>query len=155
MTIVEEAKSIVNGDRAKEYGDVDESFTRIAALWSAYLSDTTIPWIVTIDKFDVAKLMILMKVSRAKDTNHRDSYVDIAGYVECVDKMLDPESLADDREKDSSFLDCKECLKDAAKIFSGDPRYNALPSDEVFNRCVHEFHEMHLKRIKCHSASQE
>jgi hypothetical protein len=33
-------------------------------------------------------MMILLKVSRAKNGNHRDSYVDIVGYVECVDKLM-------------------------------------------------------------------
>lgn len=33
-------------------------------------------------------MMMLLKVSRAKVGNHRDSYVDIVGYVECVDKLL-------------------------------------------------------------------
>jgi len=40
------------------------------------------------DKYDVAKMMMLLKISRAKLGNHRDSYVDIVGYVECVDKLL-------------------------------------------------------------------
>ena len=33
-------------------------------------------------------MMMLLKISRAKLGNHRDSYVDIVGYVECVDKLL-------------------------------------------------------------------
>ena len=82
MTITEEAKNLVNGDRQKDYGNIDDSFMRIAGLWSAYLG-------IHIDKFDVAKLMMLLKISRAKHNNHRDSYVDIVGYVECVDTLLE------------------------------------------------------------------
>lgn len=82
MTITEEAKNLVNGDRQQDYGNIDASFMRTAGLWSAYLG-------IHIDKFDVAKLMMLLKISRAKHTNHRDSYVDIVGYVECVDKLLE------------------------------------------------------------------
>ncbi len=81
MTIVEEAASIVNGERQQDYGDMAESFRRIAGLWSAYLG-------IHVDSFDVAKMMILLKVSRAKKGNHRDSYIDIVGYVECVDQLL-------------------------------------------------------------------
>jgi hypothetical protein len=81
MSIVQEATKLVGGDRQKDYGNMDESFKRIAALWSGYLG-------VHVDKFDVAKMMILLKVSRAKHANHRDSYVDIVGYVECIDKLL-------------------------------------------------------------------
>ncbi len=80
-SIIDEAKLIVDGERQKDYGNMDESFLRIAGLWSAYLG-------IHIDKFDVAKMMILLKVSRAKNGNHRDSYRDIVGYVACADKLL-------------------------------------------------------------------
>ena len=81
MGMIEEAQKIVEGDRKEEYGDKSESFMRIARFWSAYLN-------VSIDSLDVAKMMILLKVSRAKNTNHRDSFVDIIGYVHCVDELL-------------------------------------------------------------------
>lgn len=82
MSILEEAKKIVEGDRKEEYGDMSESFTRIARFWSAYLN-------VRINSLDVAKMMILLKVSRAKNTNHRDSFIDIIGYVQCIDELLE------------------------------------------------------------------
>ena len=82
MFILEEAASLINGDRAKEYGDMTESFTRIAGLWSAYLG-------VDVDKYDVAKMMMLLKVSRSKNGNHHDSLVDIVGYCLCVEKMME------------------------------------------------------------------
>lgn len=82
MSITQEASELVNGDRQADYGDMNDSFTRIAALWTAYLG-------YHVDKFDVAKMMILLKVSRARNGNHRDSYVDIVGYVECVDKLME------------------------------------------------------------------
>lgn len=75
MSITQEAQDLVNGDRRKDYGDMQESFQRIAGLWSAYLGKH-------VDSLDVAKMMILLKVSRAKHNNHRDSYVDIVRYVE-------------------------------------------------------------------------
>ncbi len=81
MSITQEAVAIVNGDRRQDYGDVSESFKRIAGLWSAYLG-------VEVDSLDVGKMMILLKVSRARHTNHRDSYVDIVGYVECIEQLL-------------------------------------------------------------------
>lgn len=82
MSMTQEAQQLVNGDRKKDYGDMKESFMRIAGLWSAYLG-------VHVDQFDVAKMMILLKVSRAKHNNHRDSYVDVVGYIECIDKLLE------------------------------------------------------------------
>lgn len=80
-SMIEEAQKLVDGQRNEDYGDINHSFIRIARLWSAYLN-------VELDKYDVAKMMILLKVSRAKNRNHRDSYVDIIGYVECVEKLL-------------------------------------------------------------------
>lgn len=105
-SILDEAKSVVEGDRAQEYGDMSESFQRIAGLWSAYLN-------VPINKFDVAKMMILLKVSRAKESNHRDSYVDIAGYVACVDKLLvDPKPFDNSTKEFTGPLNfCKICEK--------------------------------------------
>lgn len=85
MGITEEAIALVEGQRNKDYGDMKESFSRIGALWSAYLGKH-------VDYLDVAKMMILLKVSRAKHNNHRDSYVDIVGYVACIDKMLNEEA---------------------------------------------------------------
>ena len=81
MSITDEAQAIVNGERRQDYGDMAESFERIAGFWSAYLGKH-------VDSLDVAKMMILLKVSRAKHNNHRDSYVDIAGYVECADRLI-------------------------------------------------------------------
>ena len=81
MSITDEAQAIVNGERQQDYGDMAESFGRIAGLWSAYLGKH-------VDSLDVAKMMILLKVSRAKHNNHRDSYLDIIGYVECADQLL-------------------------------------------------------------------
>jgi hypothetical protein len=80
-SMIEEAKNIVEGKRNDDYGNINDSFQRIAGLWSAYTG-------FTITKYDVAKMMMLLKISRAKNGNHRDSYVDIVGYVECVDKLL-------------------------------------------------------------------
>lgn len=80
-SMLDEAKQIVEGQRQADYGSINDSFCRIAGLWSAYTG-------FTIDKYDVAKMMMLLKISRAKNGNHRDSYVDVVGYVQCVDKLI-------------------------------------------------------------------
>ena len=82
MSILDEAKALVDGQRQEDYGDMNASFTRIAGLWSAYLG-------VPVSKFDVAKMMILLKVSRSKHGNHFDSLCDCVGYIECIDRMLE------------------------------------------------------------------
>lgn len=73
-TILQEAESLINGDRKQTYGDARESFERIAGMWSAYLG-------TEVTGLDVTNMMILLKVSRAKGGFHRDSYVDIGGYA--------------------------------------------------------------------------
>lgn len=80
QSIAEEAAAVVAGDRAADYGDVNESFARIAKLWSAYTGSTISPW-------DVAQMMILLKVSRAKTSTKRDTLVDIIGYAECANHL--------------------------------------------------------------------
>jgi hypothetical protein len=80
QSISEEAASIVAGERQSDYGDANESFARIANLWSAYTGSTIEPW-------DVAQMMILLKVSRAKTSKKRDTLVDIIGYAECAERL--------------------------------------------------------------------
>lgn len=78
-SIIDQAKTIID-NRQQDYGDMNESFTRIAGLWSAYIG-------VNINPSDVAKMMILLKVSRAKHNKTVDSYVDIIGYAECANRL--------------------------------------------------------------------
>jgi hypothetical protein len=83
QSLAEEAAAIVAGDRAADYGDVNDSFARIAKLWSAYTGSHISPW-------DVAQMMILLKVSRAKTSTKRDTLVDIIGYAECAGQLKKP-----------------------------------------------------------------
>lgn len=85
MSILDDAKRVVDKDRNEEYGDLRPCFKRIAALWSAYLG-------VDVKPQDVSHLMILMKVARLQGApGHRDSLCDIAGYAYCSEKMTKPE----------------------------------------------------------------
>lgn len=69
-----EAAELINGERAKNYGEPQQSFENIAAHWSTYLGQK-------ITAHDVGMMMILLKVSRAgRNRFHRDNFVDIAGY---------------------------------------------------------------------------
>lgn len=70
-----QAASLISGDRAKDYGDAGESFTRLAALWSPVLG-------VEITPEQVALCLTQLKVSRLIVTpTHTDSWVDAAGYI--------------------------------------------------------------------------
>jgi len=81
MTWLQTADELINGDRAKDYGSVSENFQRIADLWSVVLG-------VGVTPEQVALCMIQLKVARLVNTpEHKDSWVDIAGYVGCAEKL--------------------------------------------------------------------
>lgn len=74
---LEQAMGCVLQDRASQYGGVENNFEQIADLWEAYLH-------APISALDVAMMMALLKVARAKaNPAHADSFVDLAGYAAC------------------------------------------------------------------------
>jgi Domain of unknown function (DUF6378) len=72
--IVNEALRLIHGDRQESYGDAKENNGRIAALWSAYLG-------TNVTAVDVAKMMVLLKLSRSRQRYHKDNYVDAVAYL--------------------------------------------------------------------------
>ena len=81
MTILRQADEIINGDRAKDYGPATENFQRIAHLWTPIFGQA-----VTVEQVCLA--MIQLKAARlCNSPDHRDSWMDIAGYVGCWDKI--------------------------------------------------------------------
>lgn len=91
--LLDEANEIVNKDRNSTYGDPEDNFKDIAALWAAYKG-------VEFSTMDVVVMNILIKVARLKKTpGYRDGLVDIAGYAACgadiqacLKRNLPPES---------------------------------------------------------------
>lgn len=78
--ILETAKTIVEGHRDND--GRENSFEKIADLWSAYLG-------IHISAEDVTMLMILLKIARVNCGHNRDdSLVDIAGYAACAVEYL-------------------------------------------------------------------
>ena len=72
--ILEEAERLVNGNRAKDYGDADENHDRIAKMWSVLLGKE-----VTVRQ--VYQCMVAVKLCRLIETpDHEDSWIDICGY---------------------------------------------------------------------------
>lgn len=75
--ILDTAKEYVTVDRAVDHGGLEDNFARISELWSVYLG-------TLVDAHDVANLMVLLKVARAKgNPRHADNWVDMAGYAAC------------------------------------------------------------------------
>lgn len=72
--ILESALGLVNGDRARDYGDAYEMHRRIAAGWTEILG-------VDVTPSQVALCMAWLKISRLVETpDHKDSFVDLVAY---------------------------------------------------------------------------
>lgn len=72
--ILEDAATLICGQREKDYGTPQENFGRIAAGWSEILRTEVTPE-------QVALCMAWLKIARLANGPHRDSYVDGAGYM--------------------------------------------------------------------------
>ena len=68
-------------ERGVEYGKPEDNFAPIARLWRCYLG-------VPVNAHDVAMMMVLFKVARAKSApEHTDNLTDIAGYAACAAEL--------------------------------------------------------------------
>lgn len=70
------AAECVCGSREEDYGSPEDNFAVIAALWAAYTGADVTPK-------DVAMMMALLKIARAKAGSKPDTYIDLAGYAAC------------------------------------------------------------------------
>lgn len=77
--LLTEALAVVE-ERNKTYDDPSLDFKRIAAMWTAMFIEQGYEF----GPDDVAKMLICLKLSRLMSTrNHKDSWLDIAGYGAC------------------------------------------------------------------------
>lgn len=84
--ILDKARGCVCQDRNREYGEPEDGFKLIAALWEPVIRESCVaPGAdVSITPEIVALLMALLKVARAaQNPGHLDSWVDLAGYAAC------------------------------------------------------------------------
>lgn len=82
-TILDAAEKCVCHDRQDTHGSPEDSFGDIANLWTAYLGTGQ-----EIDPVDVANMMVLLKIARAKENpKHTDNWIDIAGYAACAGEI--------------------------------------------------------------------
>ena len=82
MTVLEEAQSLIYGDREQDYGKTSDNFADIAKGWEVITKASITPE-------QVALMMAWLKICRANKDNceKRDSYVDLAGYAGCIEKI--------------------------------------------------------------------
>jgi len=76
VSILEQAAEIITKDRAQTHGeDAENSFGKIADMWSAYLEHP-------VSREDVCAMMVLLKVARfSNNPAHLDGPIDICGYA--------------------------------------------------------------------------
>jgi hypothetical protein len=72
--ILKEAENLINGDRAKDYGDAYTNHKRIADIWSVILGKE-----VTVK--EVILCMVGMKLARLTHDSKNDSWIDVCGYA--------------------------------------------------------------------------
>lgn len=89
-SILDEAARIIYGDREKNYGHPGKNLEAIADLWDTYLHRAGLITVqdLGVTPNHVCMMMILMKIARLLNApDHRDSQVDIAGYVALMERV--------------------------------------------------------------------
>lgn len=82
--ILAKAKECVTNDRQATYGTPENSFTRIANLWTSFLSAYKLPSGVALSAADVSVMLAMLKIARiANSPQHADNWIDLAGYAAC------------------------------------------------------------------------
>lgn len=84
-SLLEEAVTIVNGERNNDYGDPLDDFSLTAHFWQEYLRRiAVVRGSIELRPHDVAVMMTLVKISRlTQSPTKRDHWTDIAGYTGC------------------------------------------------------------------------
>lgn len=82
---LEEALRLTTGDRQNSYGHPTEDFSRTAGMWNSLLSLQRRP----ITPEEVGMMMVLLKLSRQQNKPKRDNLVDAAGYINCVNMIVE------------------------------------------------------------------
>lgn len=94
--VLDQARDCVTRDRAATHGRPENSFGAIAALWSADLG-------LPITAIDVARMMVLFKLARAKgNPGHADNWIDAAGYAAIGGELGAPERVVAPREESAA-----------------------------------------------------
>jgi len=94
MNILEEAQSIIYGDREQTYGHPAKNINHIAAQWTLYLHQRH-GIVVTLTAEDVCWMMVDLKKTRQMNAQKRDNVVDGAGYLALIERIGEHNGTAD------------------------------------------------------------
>lgn len=86
--LLNEAKDLIEGDRNKTYGSPTQNFQNTAELFTTLLRHKLKDG-ETIHPYEIATLMIALKLARTIAEPKRDNFVDIAGYAACGYETLE------------------------------------------------------------------
>ena len=85
---LDDASNLISVDRDAEYGPAQESFARIATIWTAIFG-------FHVTEKQVALAMSGVKMARlAYQHDHRDSWVDMAGYAALGSEVIEQDATA-------------------------------------------------------------
>lgn len=87
MTAIDEAKTLIYGERHDEYGPAAEEFRRVADGWASILGANVLP-------SDVALCMAWLKIVRESYKHKRDNIVDAIGYLALYEDVFTVEVMA-------------------------------------------------------------
>ena len=78
------AAELVTGNRRESHGEMYESFSQVAAMWTSFLNGRDLT-AKPLKPHEICDMMELLKMSRSTkgDFNH-DDYIDRAGYAACA-----------------------------------------------------------------------
>ena len=81
--LASEAVATMMGDRMKSHGDPTATLARIAAIWGGYLDRD-------LGVSDVAAMMTMLKLARARHAYDRDHYLDAVAYTLIAESTARP-----------------------------------------------------------------
>lgn len=114
VEILHEAARCVCTDRNQQYGEPEDNFRIIAALWNVYLFGRGAK--SQLNPADVGAMMALFKLGRiATGGDKADNFIDLAGYAACAGEILtESERVSKDVKVSAGNKDSAERKKTAA-----------------------------------------
>ena len=90
--VLDTAKELINGQRAKDYGDAFENFSRIAVGWNAIIKEAMGSHGHVTERH-IALMMDWLKTARLlNDLDKADSWIDKCGYSALGSEFTDREN---------------------------------------------------------------
>jgi hypothetical protein len=90
MSILQNADSLINGDRQQSYGHPSKNLSHIAAQWSSYLAMRH-GLVFALSAEDVCWMMALLKMCRQLHKANPENLIDAAGYIGLIELLNEKE----------------------------------------------------------------